>query len=109
MSIPPPSQPPVRPQPAAVKRPSLAKRPVGKSDGALILWTVFCVLLWIIAASGGGAYAGFVVAFVVWVVPAFWLTMIYLVARAGRRRCPRCGLNVKPGRIDCGACGRVFE
>ena len=107
MSTPPPSQSPVPPQPpAALKRPSLAKRPIGKSDGALVLWSAFCVILWIV---GGGSGAAFVIAFVVWVVPAFWLTIIYLVARAGRRRCPRCGLSVKPGRIDCGACGRVFE
>ena len=84
----------------------------GKSDGVLIAWSVFCVI-WFLGAAYGGEGASnpgmvFGIIFVIWVGPAFLLTIIYLMARAGRRRCPVCGTHVPTGRTQCAGCGHNF-
>ena len=82
----------------------------GKSDGVLIAWTVLCGLWWLalLIDNPDNGRVAFAVIFVVWAIPAFWLTIIYLVARAGRRRCPVCGTHVKTGRTECAGCGHNF-
>jgi hypothetical protein len=50
----------------------------------------------------------FVIMFFIWAGPAFLLTIIYLIARAGRRRCPVCGTHVPTGRTQCAGCGHSF-
>ena len=96
---------------AAPRGPRQGYRP-GKSDGVLIAWSVFC-LIWFLGTAYGGEGASnpgmvFGIIFVVWVGPAFLLTIIYLIARAGRRRCPACGTHVKTGRTGCAGCGHDF-
>ena len=65
--------------PAPPKPPRQGYRP-GKSDGVLIAWTVLCGI-WSLGAFAGGSEDngyGFAIMFVIWVIPAFWLTIIYL-------------------------------
>ena len=101
-SIFPPTPPP------SSKPPRQGYRP-GKSDGVLIAWTVVCALWWFGAfIDSENAGIGLAIMFVIWAIPAFWLTIIYLVARAGRRRCPVCGTHVKTGRTQCAGCGHNF-
>ena len=115
----PPPKPPSSPMmkywagpPAPPKPPQQRYRP-GKSDGALIAWTALCALIPLIAlpqsTPGDGSSPRGSSAFLIWVVPAFWLTIIYLIARAGRRRCPVCGTHVPTGRTQCVGCGHQLR
>jgi hypothetical protein len=72
-------------------------------------WSVLCGLPALVAMlAGANVIATWLVMFFVWVGPAFLLLIIYLIARAGRRRCPVCGNHVTPGLTRCGACGHDF-
>ena len=78
---------------------------VGKSDGLLWIWSILCLIWWVAA---GATTVGFIVIGAVWIGPAFMLTVIYLIARAGRRRCPVCGVTLAVGVTGCDACGHDF-
>jgi hypothetical protein len=103
-----PSTPPPRTPPTHWPPP---QRPqVGKSDGALIAWTVLYVgFSMLVGVTTDATVAGILlVLFVPWAFVAFWLTIIYLIARAGRRRCPVCGATLRTGDTGCGRCGHDF-
>lgn len=111
MSAPPPSSSsplfPVTPAPPR------RKTSIGKSDGALIVWTALYVGFSILVglSSGGevtpaGALA---ILFIPWALVAFPLTIIYLIARAGRRTCPVCGVSLHTGETGCVSCGTDFR
>jgi hypothetical protein len=66
-----------------------------------VIWSGLCLMLFFL---GGATGAALVITFFVWVVPAFCLTIIYLLARSGRRKCPACGNGVKVGLTGCPTC-----
>ena len=95
--------------PAPATAPRQGYRP-GKSDGVLIAWTVLCALIPLTALFNDPdtVVVAWIAGFFIWVGPAFLLTIIYLMARSGRRRCPVCGTHVQTGRTQCAGCGHNF-
>src|ERR1700710_1833890 len=105
-SAPPPPPPRSELTPASGYAPERRhKRQLGKSDGLLAIWSGLCLVL---AILGGGSGVAFVLMFFIWVGPAFCLTIIYLLARSGRRKCPACGNGVKVGLTACPTCQHDF-
>ena len=56
-----------------------------------------------------GTGIGVVLLFFVWFIGFIILSVIWFMTRPKGRNCPRCGENVKKGRMECPSCGFDFK
>lgn len=98
-----------------------------KATWALVIW---CLLILVWAIAGGGAAAddcsneadqlsrnaceagagiGIAIIFLIGFFGFIFFSIIWLMSRPRTRQCPRCGEDVKKGRMVCGSCNYDFS
>jgi hypothetical protein len=98
-----------------------------KATWALVLWTLF-ILIWAVAGGGAaadecsreadqlsrdaceaGAGIGVAIIFLIGFFGFLFFSLIWFMSRPKTRTCPRCGDDVRKGRMQCPSCAFDFR